>query len=993
MINETLVQNQLAHAKTLHCEYTVVAEGGGAVCEERPPLKVILPGLRLHFLRYAVFDRKNKDSFAAVHVPDGAEGSRDMDEADASTEKLKTTEDCRVLLARMNPGYVYLLNVDDKDDFHEVEMDEFGNCRPVIWNEANLEANGTPKDFRTSQKEFATYLRMPYTEDGHIRTYWVGYSPEQWSGALLHQVQDADDAWKEAHHFIRVECKPITNQPKPEHIWSYRDINLGFREEDRSQWTVQTRLLFLYNDEKADRRKGYDYVEEDVFVALHDPVGVAQDISGILSEKIIDFKALVEAIQTGEELNDAKERMMCGDAHPNWINREHKDLFALALSTYQLVYNSDQSVQMYDGGKPGTELFGSHYPGRTNDDKHATKAFAHSNYMANGVPADGGTKYTIITSGVDRVKVEMILGIEERKSTIARIQNWRDTFGKFIQDDYFLKSLCFYLDNTDEHRLEGLGRIADQIIVLYTDPRNFDRHLKLAKNVDSNDKWSKWIDNLMSDEPSDHPIELVELLSKEIIIKERLLKGALIINLSNKLARAFRALLQLHSNKDFLKTISIIDPEDGIKYYQDKGTKSFKALFRNADNFRIEGSLKGKLFPIFNYFGTESTPNAGATLVNLADDASLIVIDNEGVSHKFKHVTSVSNSRKNLLQALRKSLFDGTELVQNEFNINARDLKIIDEAEYLKHQIKEIRFSERASNLFNSKGFAQVLTFLQVLNLLRAGKELHTVIHDKNSDDFDVGFKILNTTGVFAQFTDSALSIQRAHYNNVKNVAGVDKLKTGVITRAAAIGGIITTIMSFRDSYKAYMDGDIDAASAYFGAGASFGLSTILQIAGFTGPIGWICLGLGAGFLLLASILKDSDLEYFFKHFLLSEHKKFAPEPNESSTAYALRVLKNREALVDSYNPKIQNTIMNPKDALVRLMDIVVCGNIVCTPTDFGKKETNRYESYHWLQSFKISIQFNQFLADADQVEFKFFLTNDDATKSGYDSEIDITRQ
>jgi hypothetical protein len=55
----------------------------------------------------------------------------------------------------------------------------------------------------------------------------------------------------------------------------------------------------------------------------------------------------------------------------------------------------------------------------------------------------------------------------------------------------------------------------------------------------------------------------------------------------------------------------------------------------------------------------------------------------------------------------------------------------------------------------------------------------------------------------------------------------------------------------------------------------------------------------GVGCLVIAYLLTDTELETYFKNFLLSDHKAFPLYDNELPSAYSRRVLTNTADLTD----------------------------------------------------------------------------------------------
>ncbi len=142
--------------------------------------------------------------------------------------------------------------------------------------------------------------------------------------------------------------------------------------------------------------------------------------------------------------------------------------------------------------------------------------------------------------------------------------------------------------------------------------------------------------------------------------------------------------------------------------------------------------------------------------------------------------------------------------------------------------------------------------------------------------------------------------------------------------------------------------------------------------------MGWIALGIGFGLVVLANILTDSDLEYYFKHFVLCEKTKFDLDSNESPMQYNRRIFKKRATLVDYSEDDIRNALMHPTDAIATLHDLTVCNTIQYhIPRDgYGDKIGSGHAAYRLGYEVTISINFNQFLENKDQLEAVGVLLN-----------------
>ncbi len=149
--------------------------------------------------------------------------------------------------------------------------------------------------------------------------------------------------------------------------------------------------------------------------------------------------------------------------------------------------------------------------------------------------------------------------------------------------------------------------------------------------------------------------------------------------------------------------------------------------------------------------------------------------------------------------------------------------------------------------------------------------------------------------------------------------------------------------------------------------------------------IGLIAAGVGLGLVVLANLLTDTDLEYYFKHFLLSDRLAFAMQANELPHKYAARLYENRKQLLgDDPEEDDVKLLMNPYDAQVQLFDLLVCTSMKFIPeksqTTYFKSGVSGMSMIPYTSSiveyysFRIEMQFMQFLEIDSNIDHQAFL-------------------
>ena len=272
----------------------------------------------------------------------------------------------------------------------------------------------------------------------------------------------------------------------------------------------------------------------------------------------------------------------------------------------------------------------------------------------------------------------------------------------------------------------------------------------------------------------------------------------------------------------------------------------------------------------------------------------------------------------------------------------------------------------RARAFVNSDGFRGTVGLLQVFNLRGSNSSLSKDSNLKN---------LTNFVGVTFELSEAILKLRETQLTR----SGETLTRFGKISlRGAGIAAAgITVIMCAWDAYDSFSARDDDAAWAYVGAGAAFTgvtVATVFVGASWAGPLGWICAGIGLGFIYLAYVLIDSPLEKFFKHYVFSDRKAY---PNTSNLPtwefnanfYNIRQLFMEEGQQMSY-------LVDCTRAAAELHDLLVCSQIGFTAQNLVREEmmtvmlSNKMSqtiNMGYASSFLVSVSFNQFLRTPEQ--------------------------
>ncbi|MCA1745686.1 MAG: hypothetical protein LC643_08310 [Bacteroidales bacterium] len=115
-------------------------------------------------------------------------------------------------------------------------------------------------------------------------------------------------------------------------------------------------------------------------------------------------------------------------------------------------------------------------------------------------PNDRISQKMLIGYGLDRQKVEGLLGLEVRKALSAQIEDLRTALGQFLQSKYLKTLPDDYLHNTEPLKLEGDSSLSTILSNLFVAPSDMDRHLRLPQQQKVEDKWQHWILALLDPE-------------------------------------------------------------------------------------------------------------------------------------------------------------------------------------------------------------------------------------------------------------------------------------------------------------------------------------------------------------------------------------------------------------------------------------------------------------------------------------------------------------
>ncbi|WP_407324075.1 toxin VasX [Tenacibaculum maritimum] len=971
MANEIVEKNQRETHEEVVAKYIFECTGGGVTEPVRSPEKEALkPGIRLHFLRYGLFDKNaddenEEDVTAPVYENSGKQCNAVLLKEGVATyaklkketentkgiEKLVTLSEVEVLSLKkmpklkhfstartaLNTGYIYLINDEDPNDYYELKVDETGLLQHVLW-EYNKDAEGNYLDQREATGSKVTYKLV---QPG--KKLWAAYSPTQWSRAYHHELNM--DAEKRKERMVLIDCSGIKKGAEQEHkhVIPFKDVRAVFPKGHPRAIPLQQMLHQIHADEKKQDEKGANEIFEDLFVTLHDPIGCASDIGEVVSQKTLKLQAITRAIQSGESFEAAFEKLLNKEIEAPKPKKEYGELFSLAHTCYKLVYSDEDAILKYDGGSSGFNF----------EDRHSLDPrplYVTGIYRKREIRIK---KTSTIGYGLDYKKIEGILGIKERNSARKEIIKYRDDLGKMFTSAYMRVPLDDYLGNHPERFLMGRNVLQTILDPLRYHPYKHDQHLMLEKEYKEKDKWLEWIYHIIDENCPE------EFQNKEIKSKVKKFEGM----------DPFYALLATPFNADKLLT--------NVESFSQKLAGVYKKNLKYrasqvADLKEIDGVVYRTIAEKKEFIVAKMNMNIkayGHEMVEIIDEDIWLKLEKEGleIDPEYAKKGRYRGKKKGLVRFIKEEIDDGIQYTKRRIGRRVENKVIAKVRQNLGNQADldpSTAKKMRLDKLVNGKAFNGVFALLELYNFNMA--VFKTMEEDSTAKDD------LYAIGTALKLAEASMSLAKVTIISEEMAKG--QFIRGASTFLTAAGGAVTVGWCAYDAYKAMEKGDIDASSLLIGACFAFTASSMASLGiifATTGPVGWVGALIGVGLVIVAALLSDNEVETLFKNFLLSDRKAFPKPKNMSPMKYIGEILEKREELTPK---EYHSTLMNPLEAQIKLFDYIVCKEIVFAPLDY---ENTLYPSmgkgmmvsYEKATSFSAKMVFTRFFNHPKQVE------------------------
>ncbi|WP_282143062.1 toxin VasX [Cellulophaga baltica] len=943
---------------------TLEIEGGGRTFDYSSQKLDLIPEnepiIKLHFLTFGCFlhsDRSNLIKVKADPKPIneenfivGADGElytteeqdviEELDEVIMLEPNLENFFGSRTGLKK---GYLYILDEKKPDEPIEYEIDESGSLTSVSWEEK--------LDFRLVDGKITN---RDYHEAEYNSILWIGYSPIQWSldfyNRLKNNIQDRKIYMKKIACTGFKECDEMNGE-----YTSVENSITYFHEKDdlratnlKSKLNTIQKKELLDKDIQLEKHPGKEFIKPNMFITLEDPINILITIADGVTNKTLEFRALIDSIQTGETMREALQRLKLGNDTLPEAEENYGHLFSLALTSYLMVYSDKDSKKKYDGGVNGEYKDIQDFSQGPKGKKRLISQYHKP-----------GKDLKYFTSGLDRAKVEALIGFKDRQEFRADLQKYRKDLALFLGHKGCKEHLEQYLHNIPERILEGCDKIFKLLMTGYVNPYNWDKHLLLEKDYVEKDFFQDWVFELIKDEVEystfnegesnvkskapnfENSDALYALITKPISIIKPIIDDPLKNTLG--IMGVVKELLQTYSDKVYNprtyegKLYKTIEAKN--EFIIKKVNKKFKIKNKILKKKGNQIILNPKLFPDNSVIDWEEVGNNNYTgkkkkIINiLKRNDGLIYLGKVKGKHKFAMPT-----------------------MQLEEKLSRKDLR--------KNEL-----NKKSKIVLNSRAFTGTVAFLQILNIKGAFSKL--------SEDYTNRVEIFNSVGVTAELSEAILSLKAAHVRSIGGKVGLGFSKTMAYVGAA--GALISAGLCFYQSLKLFKNRDNDAGLAMLGAGIAAGVAIFMS-----GPLVWVAIGLSVALVFLADWLTDTPLEYFFSNFLLSDRKLYPRNQNETIREYSKRLISAKGELVKDEEDR--KTLMLPADAEATLFDALACHSIQYEsngePRIDRKRKSpnpkmasgsmNKYDIT--ILSFQISISFFQIFNDKDQYDHRIFL-------------------
>ncbi len=812
--------------------YKFSASYEGAKEQTSPKLDALIPGIRLHFLRYGLFikESKNDEAFYIYGQNNKEKDHYSVGEIEVKNDKIPPTENFYIARTTLRKGYVYLFRDGDPNEHYELEINESGNISHVLWSD-NKE-KGEYLDVRKSQNDAVDFMILTVPN----KTFWIAYSPVQWNVKYHNDLLNNEEL-RVKQGMIKVNCtgfkidEAVNVNYKTDQVVHYEALKFAHYKEHPGKNRLKKLVKQIDSQERKEDRTGNNEIFEDMFITLDDPVGCADDICIGVDTEVTRLKAIMVSLQTGISSEEAfsylekKEQVPVEDTEKS---KQIQYLHRLAKLTYDFVYNDHDNTEQYNSNTI---------------ESTAVKFLLNLTTI--------GSLITLTRQkGVKKSKLEKLLGVKERAAQRSVINSYRDDLGNLMKSDYYQDATDDYKYSIADNVEDAKGVLAQHMLTLSQYPNMYDRHLDLKNEFQpKKDTWYNPINETLYNKNPKTFTKSTRILDHKIDIQD-----IITLDLTGKTVGIMRKILLAYANhSDFKGGYATYALHNKISYFRDKKTRvatfKFKAL-ENFDQYLLENKkqirleLEGKkvsLKKFKNYWHLEYEKMTAKAAQEFIDDGKVVI--------------NLKNAPKRFEQQVKKFYQSGA----------LSGVMLIIESVFWAEAFHKWKEEGGASNRTALQG-ASIKLGAAITRLAEETKTYEKLLTEETASQF-------KRYGRFLGIASSSIGVYSLGHSALTSFSYRDTDAALAYGVAAGLSGVL-------------LAADVSALIVSFG-GASFLALGFWPAALVGGAIILIIY-------LIDKYLTDTELEAYFKNFPLSDYA-LNPNSNELPYRYINRLLDNIE--------------------------------------------------------------------------------------------------
>lgn len=402
-----------------------IAEGKGVTSFESPKLNITVPFINIRLQRYGLFEIGSP--YLQTVSSDG-----NSENSSFNPQGAPAIDNYQYLPTYIRKGYMYVYN-ETTSLWNEYLITPEGRYINIFWGDKLYDDT---YNVREPAKGAKVQDCIPIRLNEKV---WMAYSENQWPAKYVKDV--LNDKNKREKRMQKFDSEEWPSQMKKDYATSIND-------------TSATSYQFTYMNTEEDKYTKLAYTESfkfakaadekwaNVYFAIHDPFGCAEDLCNYINEASIELQLLISSMETGIDPKTI------GKQSPE-PNPQISELHTLSILIYQILYSPENS-----------------------NDKGILR---------------------LRKKAASRDLLERLLATKKRKELRDKINSIRSALYTLIKSEYYQNILVELEKNDLQNFDDGKNHVLQHLNSLSFDPSNFDRHLdvidycdkKLEKEIDS----------------------------------------------------------------------------------------------------------------------------------------------------------------------------------------------------------------------------------------------------------------------------------------------------------------------------------------------------------------------------------------------------------------------------------------------------------------------------------------------------------------------------